>query len=271
LTVPVARERRLLFGEVADTYDRFRPSYPDALVDDVLALAREAAGVAADDELEVLEVGPGTGKATLSFAARGVRVLGIEPSAEMAGLARENLAAYPGVRVIESDFERFSPDGARFPLLYSAQAWHWVSPEQRYSLARAVLIDGGVLATFWNRVDWDACELRAELDEAYRRTAPSRDGPMAPSQSLMPSLRGSWEREIEAANTFARPEVREYAWAQEYASEDYVALLSTHSDHMLLEPAQREALFDALRATIDRAGGTLRVPYVSRLCLAYAI
>jgi hypothetical protein len=38
------REQRLVFGEVAETYDRVRPGYPQALVDDVLAFARLGAG-----------------------------------------------------------------------------------------------------------------------------------------------------------------------------------------------------------------------------------
>jgi hypothetical protein len=133
-----------------------------------------------------------------------------------------------------------------------------------------VLIDGGVLATFWNRIDWDAVELRAELDEVYRRHADTMDGPMQPGQSLMPNLAGSWQEEIAQSGEFERPEVREYAWTQPYTSGAYVSLLGTHSDHLLLQAAQRETLFAALRGAIDAAGGRLRVPYVTRLCLAWA-
>jgi len=33
------RERRLVFGEVAELYDRHRPSYPERLIDDLVAIA----------------------------------------------------------------------------------------------------------------------------------------------------------------------------------------------------------------------------------------
>jgi hypothetical protein len=33
-------ERRLVFGQVAELYERARPSYPDELVEDVLAYAQ---------------------------------------------------------------------------------------------------------------------------------------------------------------------------------------------------------------------------------------
>src|SRR2546427_238382 len=70
----MGREQRFVFGEVADLYDRARPGYPEALVDDVL----ECCGLPAP---RVLEVGAGTGKATVAFAARGLEIVALEPPA----------------------------------------------------------------------------------------------------------------------------------------------------------------------------------------------
>src|SRR5579871_6619470 len=97
LTVPMARERRLVFGEVADLYERYRPQYPEALVDEVLRRA------AVDPGRAVLEVGSGTGKATRQFARRGVAVLAVEPSAEMAAVARRHLAEWQNVAIEQGD------------------------------------------------------------------------------------------------------------------------------------------------------------------------
>src|SRR5690349_16763087 len=109
-------ERRLAFGNVAELYDRARPSYPDTLVDDVVGFAAPCQ--------RALDVGAGTGKATQLFTRRGVVVTAVEPSAEMAEIARRNL---PEVTIVPSDFEHFDGTGAPFDLIYSAQAWHWVS------------------------------------------------------------------------------------------------------------------------------------------------
>jgi 16S rRNA A1518/A1519 N6-dimethyltransferase RsmA/KsgA/DIM1 with predicted DNA glycosylase/AP lyase activity len=84
----------------SELYDRTRPSYPSALVADVISIA----DLGASERL--LEVGAGTGKATLVFASRGFPVLAIEPSPEMAAIARRNCGPYPGVRIEQSDFER---------------------------------------------------------------------------------------------------------------------------------------------------------------------
>ena len=62
----MAREQRLVFGEVADVYDRARPAYPESLVDEVVSYARLVGGD------PVLEVGCGTGKATVPFARRAL-------------------------------------------------------------------------------------------------------------------------------------------------------------------------------------------------------
>src|ERR1700750_1321737 len=109
--------RRLVFGTVAELYDQRRPGYPRELIDDLAEWARAAGGVP-----HALEIGAGTGKATRLVAARGVAVLGIEPSAEMAAIARRSTAALGDVLIVESDFERWDPAGRTFPLVYAAQA-----------------------------------------------------------------------------------------------------------------------------------------------------
>jgi trans-aconitate methyltransferase len=134
------RERRLVFGEVAELYDRYRPAYPERLADDLVRLA-DLTGAQT-----VLEVGAGTGNATAMLAARGFPVLAIEPSEAMVAVARRNFAAYPQVQIEQSDFENWDPAGRRFPLVFSAQAWHWVNPDVGYTRVRSVLSRGGLLA-----------------------------------------------------------------------------------------------------------------------------
>lgn len=261
----MARERRLAFGEVADLYERMRPSYPPALVEDVIALAfSRGAGSA-------LEIGAGTGKATVLFARRGVSVRALEPNAEMAAVAERACRGFEAVTIERTDFEHWDRGAAQFELVYSAQAWHWITPGVRYQLARAALSDGGLLAAFWNGPDWDRCELRDEIDAAYRLLAPERvpDGPMRPS-SRPPDRWGNWPQEIDAEPGLEQPEVRWYRWDHQYSSDEYVRLLHTHSDHILLEPAQQRVLYPAIVDAINRHGGRLALTYVTRLCLARA-
>jgi SAM-dependent methyltransferase len=258
----MARERRLSFGGVAELYDRSRPSYPAALIDEVIEFA--------GDPPRALEVGAGTGKATVLFVARGVRVQAIEPSAEMAAIARRNA---PEASIEESDFERFAAGDARFPLIYSAQAWHWVDPAVGYPKARDLLEPGGALALFWNRQLWERSLVREELRAAYARTAPqfgTEPGPMHPDTDTDPELWGDWEPELRASAGFASHERRGYTWTQQYSSAEYCSLLQTHSDHILLGPERLGALLDAVAGVIDAHGGTIPVSYATVLLLARA-
>jgi SAM-dependent methyltransferase len=260
------RQRRLAFGDVAELYDRVRPSYPSALVDDILEFADAGAGARA------LEIGAGTGKATALFAERGLRIVGLEPSAEMARIARRNTAAYGGVAIEQAEFERWSPQGA-FRLVFSAQAWHWIAPNVRYSRAREALDPGGALAVFWNRARWEGMAVRAELADVYRTTAPQLGsgvgpGPMHPAVPAAPNWWHDWENELRSAAGFVDPQIRSYPWSERYETGAYVELLQTHSDHILLEPAQREALLDGVGRVIDRHGGRLEFEYVTVVAMA---
>jgi SAM-dependent methyltransferase len=257
--------QRLVFGEVAELYDASRPTYPQRLIDDLIELAGLHHG------LRALEVGAGTGKATTRFAARGVSVLAVEPSAAMAAVARRNCAAYPQVQIIETDFERWDPAGETFSLLYSAQAWHWIDPEVRFQRARSALAPGGLLAAFWNRPAWGRSELRDALVAAYRTAAPdlAPDGPMHPANQS-PDADQDWPGDVAAAGGFDEAAVRFYEWNVDYRADAYTGLLGTLSEIRLLDEEQRRALLAAVGETIGEHGGTLTMPLATRVCLARA-
>jgi SAM-dependent methyltransferase len=266
-------ERRLSFGSVAEQYDRHRPGYPPELVDDVLTYAGAHAGDRA------LEVGAGTGKATLMFAQRGLKVTALEPDVEMAAVASERAAtAGLAINLITSDFEtafdtHALPEHA-FKLLLSGTAWHWVTRSLRNELAARALVTGGTLAPFWNRPVWDGNPLRPALEAAYREIAEEfaarPSGPMNPlGAPLEIKTDREWlQEEFSGSSEFTDVQVRHYTWSVPYEAAEYVALTGTHSDHILLPEAARERLFAAITDAIDAVGGSLELTYVTLLCLA---
>jgi ubiquinone/menaquinone biosynthesis C-methylase UbiE len=135
-------EQRFTFDQVASVYRASRPDYPEALIDDVLSSARLKP---ADT---VFEVGCGTGQATKSFATRGLQIVAIDPGPEMLRAARETLANFAGVELIEATFEAWPANNRVFQLIIAAQSWHWVAPEVRFVKAAEVLSSDGSLAIF---------------------------------------------------------------------------------------------------------------------------
>jgi protein-L-isoaspartate O-methyltransferase len=120
-------ELRATFETAAERYDRARPEYPEALIDELVQLT----GVSSGDR--ALEIGCASGKATRPLAARGLRVTCIELGAALAARARHNLAAFPDVEVVQSAFETWEPPvGVRFDLVAAATSWHWIDAEVRY-------------------------------------------------------------------------------------------------------------------------------------------
>jgi hypothetical protein len=133
-------------------------------------------------------------------------------------------------------------------------------------------VPGGLLAAFWNRVEWDRCALRGALGEVYERHAPelSADNPMYPSAEQKHELWGSWEAAITAEDGFTAPELQSFRHSVRYSAGEYVELLRTHSDHIVLGDDRREALLGAVGEAIGTAGDAIELPLVVRLCLARA-
>jgi SAM-dependent methyltransferase len=251
--VTTARERRLVFGEVADTYDRVRPGYPPEVVDDLVALVGSPA--------RVLEIGAGTGKATEALVAAGFDVLALEPSPTMAAVLHRRA---PTARVVETSFEGWAADEGPFDVVLAAQSWHWVDPEAGLARAADVLAPDGVLALLWNHAIEDEHPLRAELDAVYRREAPDLAGNPA----------GAYARPhidaLAASERFGPVEVREHRWLHDLATADYLDLLRTHSDKRLLADDARERLLAGIAEVVDAHGGRIAVPHTAMLVVARA-
>jgi SAM-dependent methyltransferase len=246
----LTRAQRLVFGEIADDYARERPGYPDALLDDVAALAGGP---------DALEVGAGTGKATAGFVARGLRVVALEPSPEMAAVGRRLV---PAARFAVSGIEDFAGTQP-FDVVYAAQSWHWVDPARGFARAHALLRPAGLLALFWNRGQdgGEGTPLRRALDDVYARLAPElREG--GGGREMGHAAR------IRASGRFSEPEERTYPWAERRTADSYVRLLGTHSNHRMLPDARRTELLEAVRAAIAAHGETIGIEYVTRLYLA---
>jgi SAM-dependent methyltransferase len=257
MSIPIDERRRTSFDARAVQYDAVRPTYPETLIDDLVALSAIPPGGL------VLDVGAGTGKATLPLARRGYEVIAIEPSANMAAVLRANL---DGARVTmeQTTFEHYQPVRA-IDVLLSAQAFHWVDPRVRYAKAAAVLRPGGAIALLRNDMaDLDP-DLHAELDRAYAEHLPqSRHRDAA-------AVRAEITAEIDASGRFGPVEVRTAAWTATYSTADYIRLLETYSDHATLESSRKARLHEAIAAAIDRRGGAITIPNIAALHLARVV
>src|SRR6266568_479397 len=117
MTSDADRDRlRQTFDRAADLYHRARPDYPEELIDHLVA----ATALRRRDR--VLEIGCGSGKATLPLARRGFRITCLELGSQLAAAARNNLSEFPDVEVVEGRFEDWPLPAKPFDLVFAATA-----------------------------------------------------------------------------------------------------------------------------------------------------
>jgi SAM-dependent methyltransferase len=238
------KSRSRSFGSVAANYDRYRPTYPDALFEHLLSIAPGR---------RVVDVGSGTGRAAIGFASRGAQVVGVEHDADMAAVAVQRRRDFDLTMVV-SRFEDFHGESGTFDLITCAQAWHWIDHEKGVAQADRLLVPNGVLAIWWNRPAhfdgpvWEAIQdvYVLEVPDLDRRKHLRDRNYGAPVPEPANEL-GNWKSTV-------------YEWSQVYSAADYVGFLGTHSDHILLEPEIRERLFCGVHQAIDEHGGSVDYP-----------
>jgi len=248
--VPAHRDRERLretFGSVAELYDRARPTYPAAIFDDLAELASLAPGS------RVLEIGPGTGKATTELVRRGYAVTGIELSPDLAAFARRNV---PQAEIEVADFETWEPREAGFDAVLAFAAFHWIAPELREAKPARLLKPGGALAVVHGpHVSPEHGDtFFAEVQEDYDAVVPHPDNRPPPR----PWEVEGWADEFRDSGLFAAVEERTHLHPLTYTADEYVAVLGTFSENVALPAAQREELFRRIHVRISaRPGATV--------------
>ncbi|MBM7809559.1 class I SAM-dependent methyltransferase [Saccharothrix algeriensis] len=250
------REVAESFGADAERYDRARPRYPRALVDRVVAAAPgpAAPGSAAPGPgapgPAVLDVGCGTGIVARQFRAAGCAVLGVEPDARMAAVARRD-----GVVVEEAVFEGWEPAGRRFDAVVAGQAWHWVDPVAGAAKAARVLRPGGLLAVFWH-VPEPPAQVGAAFLAACRRVAPELPlGAGAAPRSALSVYEPMFAKAadgIRAAGGFGEPERWRFDRERHCTRDSWLAQLPT-SGVLTRLPA------DEVARVVDEVGAAFAV------------
>jgi SAM-dependent methyltransferase len=228
------------FDDSPELYDRSRPVAPRQLFDDLVALAKLEPGA------RIVEIGCGTGQATLPLAERGFEIVGIELGESLADLARRKLAPFPRVKIVVSSFEQWNPTGERFDAIVAFNSFHWIDPELRFVKSAEVLREVGALVVVGMRfvVHDEADAVWMALQEDYEAIAGLGE-PRIHVDALKDRT-----AEFEASGCFRNVTLRRYLWDLTFDAEGYVGLLQTSSWWRTLDDDVRARLFKRIHDRI---------------------
>ena len=220
------------FGSSAGAYERGRPPYPAAAVEEVArALGVGKAGT-------VLDLAAGTGKLTRVLAPLAGRVVAVDPSEGMLAELRRLL---PEVVVLEGTAESIPTEDAAFDAVFVGEAFHWFQVDAACREIARVLRPSGGLALLWNRPHWSMPWLE-QFDELMK--------PYLEAAGPFPAGGDSWRESLEQCGLFSPLRHREVEHTQHLAPDDFIVFISSWSWVANLAEEERTSLLEEVRALI---------------------
>jgi ubiquinone/menaquinone biosynthesis C-methylase UbiE len=124
------------FGEIADTYDCFRPDYSRNIFSRIL-------DAVSPPRNRLVDLGVGTGKMARGFLGECDEITGVEPDAAMAEKLRK---LDPRIQVRIATAEEIAFPAASVDLVTIGHALHWMDPAAVLSRVTEWLRPGGIFA-----------------------------------------------------------------------------------------------------------------------------
>lgn len=248
------------FDIFADNYHSVRPSYPAQAFED----CREFCEL--DENSRLLEIGAGSGIATVELAKLGCRLIGIEPGANLAEIARKVTSGFPNVEITEETFEAYETL-EKFDALFAFTAFHWLKDGDKFVKAHGLLEPNGSLVLVWNSFFQSDSEATSEVNKAYKDFLPDvyRDGLGKVNEGVLAKLNGR-EKELYDNPLFYVFYSRKFLTVYNYDNETYPKLLNTFPKVTEVDDERKKVFFSRV-AEIVRKHGKISVPVLTTLII----
>jgi SAM-dependent methyltransferase len=252
------KRRRASFDEHAASYDSVRPSYPDAVFDGVAELARLRQGA------RIVEIGCGTGQATVPLARRGYWMTCVELGGELAAIAHGGTSRRFRTSRWSTRARVLGAAATRVRRGRLVQGLRLVRPRDRLPQVRRAPTAGRCAAIVTNRpvLANGADPFLGEVRADYVAVGADVNATGAPDPDDVVDRRTV----LEATGLFASVDVRRLLWELTFDADGFAALISTYSAHRALADDVRERLLERIRVRIDaRPQRRVRITYVALL------
>lgn len=243
------------FDTVAAIYERLRPGYTDELYKTIFDYIR------IDSSSKVVEVGIGGGQATLPILKTGCSLTAVEYGKNFSKLCEEKFKQYANFSVITEKFENVSFPDSEYDMVYSASAFHWVPEDIGYSKVYAMLRSGGVFARFANHPyrDKGNSMLSEEIDKLYSKYYCQYHGKEIKAEKEYSEEQAIQRSRIAEKYGFVDIRHAMFYRTRTFSAKEYIELLGTYSDHIVIEETIRTEFFSKIEEAINQYGGSFTI------------
>jgi ubiquinone/menaquinone biosynthesis C-methylase UbiE len=149
----------LRFGNRVENYAKYRPSYPDKVLD----YLQQQCHLTADTP--IADIGSGTGIFTKLLLDRGYTVYAVEPNESMRKEAEKHLRSQASFHSVNGTAEDTTLDDKIAKLIVCAQAFHWFNNAETKAEFKRISTPFGHVALIWNNrcIDADDFAIAYEL------------------------------------------------------------------------------------------------------------
>ncbi|MGL6104661.1 class I SAM-dependent methyltransferase [Romboutsia sp.] len=186
----------------------------------------------------------------------GCKVTAFELGDNLTRYVKEKFSNYKNFDVINADFMEYPIETETFNLVYCATAFHWLPLEERYKKVRNVLKDNGVIALFWNHPFPNRQDDISNIvnKKIYDKYLPS-------DKEIIEFSENDCQKYIDELEKFRFKDIaiKLYHQQRTLASEEYISLLNTYSDHRALPMEIKNSFEIDMKNAIDEVGGKINI------------
>ena len=255
----MATDNRKELGGTFDTavslYEKMRPGYVDELYKAIFDY------VSIDENSSVVEVGSGSGQATLPILKTGCALTAVEYGENFSTLLKDKFKEFSKFKVLTGKFEDVELEKDAYDLIFSATAFHWVPEEIGYPKVYSMLKEGGAFARFANRPrnSKNDPELAEEIDAIYNDHYNKYYGVKPGTKAWFTEDTAREISQIPGKYGFTDITYHLFHRERVFTAKEYIQLLGTYSDHIAIEESIRKVFFSRIEEAILRHGGTITI------------
>lgn len=231
-------------------YDLYRPLYPKEIYDEIFKYAN------LNKNCKILEIGLGTGQATIPFLKKNYQVTALELGKNLSLFAQNKFKDYSNLKIINDDFLKYDFQDEKFDLIYCASAFWWLSKPLVYQKILSLLNDHGVLAIFANHPYPNKTKDITNIinKKVYKKYY---ENPKKVHEFSKKDLKV----QVQELKNACFKEVKSYLFKRTRTLKtlDYLGLLNTYSDFILLDEKTKENFLNDMSKKLNKVGGFINI------------